>query len=67
MPAPTAKTTGNPAIMALVCAAVSAYLIYSIATATESPSRSLALLQYVRVGLALIGCIGSFAKYLSGK
>lgn len=46
-------------------AAVSAWLIYDIATASEAPSAILAIRQYVLLAGALIGLVGSVIKYLS--
>lgn len=57
----------NPKLMALLSGAVAAWQIYSMATAAEQPSTALAVLQYVIVAAALIGCIGSLKQVLSEK
>jgi hypothetical protein len=54
----------NPRIAAPVCAAVAAWLIYSMATATERPSTVLAVLQYVLIAGALIGLAGALRQLL---
>lgn len=59
--------TSNPKLMALVSGAVAAWQIYSVMTATEQPSTALAVLQYVIIAAALIGCIGSLKQVLSEK
>ena len=52
----------NPKVMAVVSAAVATWLIYSMASATESPSPALAMLQYVLIAGALIGLAGAVLK-----
>ena len=49
----------------LINAAVSAWLIYDIATATEAPRPALMILQYVLLACALFGLAGSVIKYVS--
>jgi hypothetical protein len=44
----------------------SAWLLYEMATATEAPSRALAILQY-GLACALIGLVGSLAMLASEK
>ena len=58
---------GNPAIMGLVSAAVAVWLIYDISTASEAPSRALAILQYVLLACALIGAGGLLVRAMSQK
>jgi hypothetical protein len=53
--------------MALVTAAVSAWLIYDRATATEVPRQAVMILQYVLLACALIGLAGSLVKLMSQK
>jgi hypothetical protein len=57
----------NPKIAAPVCAAVAAWLIYSMATATERPSTALAVLQYALIAGALIGLVGALRQLLLAK
>ena len=45
----------------------SAWLLHEMATATEAPSRSLAILQYGLLGGALIGLVGSLVRLASEK
>jgi hypothetical protein len=45
----------------------SAWLLYEMATATEAPSRALAILQYGLLACALIGLVGSLAMLASEK
>jgi hypothetical protein len=54
----------NPKVMAVLSAAVAAWLIYSMATATEQPSMALAVLQYVLIAGALISLVGSVMKIM---
>jgi hypothetical protein len=55
-----------PKVM-LTSAATSAWLIYSMPTATEGPSPALAIVQYALLALALIGLIGSMVMHASEK
>ena len=55
----------NPKIAALLSGAVAAWLIYSMATATETPSTALAVLQYVLIAAALLGLVGAVKRMLS--
>jgi hypothetical protein len=50
---------------ALIAGATACWLIYDIASATEAPRQSVAVLQYVLLTMALIGAIGSAAMYFS--
>lgn len=51
----------------LLYAAAAAGLLYSILTATEAPSPTLAILQYVFLGGVLIGLVHATVMQLSGK
>ena len=51
----------------LVSAVTSTWLICEIATATEAPSRAVAVLQYGLLACALFALIGSLATYASEK
>ena len=52
---------------ALINAAVAAWLIYDMSTATETPRQALMLLQYFLLACALIGLAGSLVKLISQK
>lgn len=45
----------------------SAWLLYDMATATETPSRALAVLQYGLLACALVGLVGSLVMLASEK
>ena len=45
----------------------SAWQLYEMATATEAPSRALAILQYGLLACALIGLVGSLVMLASEK
>ena len=49
----------------LMSGITSAWLLYEMATATEAPSRALAILQYGLLGGALIGLVGSLVMLAS--
>jgi hypothetical protein len=51
----------------LMSAATSAWLIYDMTTATETPRPAVAVLQYVLLACALIGLAGSLVMYTSRK
>ena len=55
-----------PKVM-LVSAVKSAWLIYDMASATEAPSRAVAVLQYGLFACALFGLIGSLVKFATEK
>jgi hypothetical protein len=59
--------TGKYGRMALITAAVSAWLIYDMATATVVPRQAVTILQYVLLADALIGLAGSLVKLMSQK
>jgi len=61
---PKAKST-NWGLMALMTGAVTAWLIYDMATTAEAPSRALAIVQYFLLACALIGLAGSLVKLLA--
>lgn len=56
---------GNSGKLAAMTAATAAWLIYDMATATEAPRQAVVILQYVLLGGALLGFVGSMAKYMS--
>ena len=51
----------------LMSGITSAALIYEITSATEAPSRALAVLQYVLLACGLIGLVGSFLMHAQEK
>ena len=63
----SSNESGKYGRMALITAAVSAWLIYDMATATEVPRQAVMILQYVLLAGALIGLAGSLVKLMSQK
>ena len=61
------KQNGNWGIRALIFAAVAAWLIYDIATATEAPRQAVMIMQYVFLAGVLIGLAGALFKFVSQK
>ncbi len=55
-----------PKVM-LMSGVTAAWLLYDIATATETPRQALAILQYGLLACALIGLIGSIVMAASEK
>ncbi|MEH2546860.1 hypothetical protein V1283_003505 [Bradyrhizobium sp. AZCC 2262] len=53
--------------LTLMSGITSVWLLYEMATATEAPSRALAILQYGLLACALIGLIGSLVMLASEK
>jgi hypothetical protein len=53
--------------MIVAFAAVAAWQIHDMATATEMPSRSLAILQYVLLVGLLIGLAGALLNFLRSQ
>jgi hypothetical protein len=51
----------------LMTGAVSAWLLYDVATAIEAPSQVLAILQYTVLAGALIGLVGSTVMFATEK
>ena len=51
----------------LMSAATSAWLIYDMTTATETPRQAVAVLQYGLLACALMGLIGSLVMLASQK
>lgn len=58
------KTSSYWGKMALLNAACASWLIYDMATATEAPSRALALLQYFLLALSSIALAGSVIYFI---
>ena len=61
------KRTKNSGVMILAFAAVAAWQIYDMATATETPSRSLAILQYALLAGLLIGLGGAVLNFIRSQ
>ena len=61
------KKTKNSGVMIVAFAAVVAWQIYDMVTATETPSRALAVLQYVLLAALLIGFIGAVLNFLRSQ
>ena len=53
--------------LTLMSGITSVWLLYEMATATEAPSRALAILHYGLLACALIGLIGSLVMLASEK
>ena len=53
--------------LTLMSRITSVWLLYEMATATEAPSRALAILQYGLLACAMIGLVGSLAMLASEK
>ena len=48
-------------------AVVAAWIVYDMATAVEAPSRALQVLQYVLLGCALLGLVGTSIQLIAAK
>ena len=57
------KTSSYWGKMALLNTACASWLIYDMATATEAPSRALALLQYFLLALSSTALVGSVVYF----
>ena len=53
--------------MIVAFAAVAGWQIYDMATATETPSRALAILQYVLLAALLIGLVGALLNFVRSQ
>jgi len=53
--------------MIVAFAAVTAWQLYDMATATEAPTRALAILQYLLLAGLLIGLIGAVLNFLRSQ
>jgi hypothetical protein len=51
--------------LALLCAAVAAWNVYDISSATETPRQAVMILQYFLLACALIGLAGALLKLMS--
>ena len=58
---------GKWARTAVLTAAVAAWQIYDMSTATEAPRQALLIMQYILLALALIGLAGSLVMLASQK
>jgi len=54
-------------VMILAFAAVAAWQIYDMSTATEAPSRALTILQYVLLAGLLLGLVGAVLNFLRSQ
>jgi hypothetical protein len=61
------KRTKNSGVMIVAFAAVTAWQVYDMATTTETPSRALAILQYVLLFGLLLGLIGAVLNFLRSQ
>jgi hypothetical protein len=64
---PLVKKKANWPLLILASGATAVWQFYDITTATEAPRQTLAILQYVILGMAAVSCVGSIGMYLSGK
>jgi hypothetical protein len=63
----TDKKTKNSGVMIVAFAAVAAWQIYDMATASEIPSRALVILQYVILAGLLLGLIGALLNFVRSQ
>ena len=63
----TDKRTKNSGVMIVAFAAVAAWQIYDMATASETPSRALAILQYVILAGLVLGLIGALLNFVRSQ
>jgi hypothetical protein len=63
----TDKKTKNSGVMIVAFAAVAAWQIYDMATASETPSRAIAILQYVILAGLLLGLIGALLNFVRSQ
>jgi hypothetical protein len=61
------KKTKNSGVMIVAFAAVAVWQIYDMATAAETPSRALSVLQYVLLAGLLIGLVGAVLNFLRSQ
>ena len=59
------NSSGKWGKLALLCAAVAAWNIYDISSATETPRQAVMVLQYFLLACALIGLAGALVKLMS--
>jgi hypothetical protein len=57
----------NWGLWVLANAAVIAWQIYDMSTATEAPSLMLAIMQYIVLGISLFALVGSAAMYVTRR
>ncbi len=63
----TDKKTKNSGVMIIAFAAVAVWQIYDMATASETPSRALVILQYVILAGLLLGLIGALLNFMRSQ
>jgi len=61
------KKTKNSGVMIVAFAAVAVWQIYDMSSATEAPSRALAILQYVLLAGLLLGLVGAVLNFLRSQ
>ena len=61
------KPTKNSGVMIVAFAAVAGWQIYDMATATETPSRALVILQYVLLIGLLVGLVGALLNFVRSQ
>jgi hypothetical protein len=61
------KRTKNSGVMIVAFAAVAAWQIYDMATASETPGRVFAILQYVLLAGLLIGLVGALLNFVRSQ
>ena len=61
------KKTKNSGVMIVAFAAVAAWQIYDMSTATEASSRALTILQYVLLAGLLLGLVGAVLNFLRSQ
>ena len=61
------KPTKNSGVMVVAFAAVAGWQIYDMATATETPSRALVILQYVLLVGLLVGLVGALLNFVRSQ
>ena len=59
--------TSNPKIQALLTGVAGAWLAYDMATARETPSMALSVLQWVILAGCIIGFFGAVKQLLAGS
>jgi len=61
------KRTKNSGVMIVAFAAVATWQIYDIATTSETPSRTFAILQYVLLAGLLLGLVGALLNFVRSQ
>jgi hypothetical protein len=61
------QRTKNWGFQVALCAGVLTWQIYDISTATEARPQALMLLEYLGIGLALLGLVGGLVMWVKGN